>query len=44
MGLTCRLEYFILVAGQLGIVDEENLADLTDLIEALKIELNKSSA
>lgn len=43
MGLTCRLEYFILVAGQLGIVDEENLADLTDLIEALKIELNKSS-
>tara|TARA_Y100000589_G_scaffold93678_1_gene88557 strand:+ start:738 stop:1088 length:351 start_codon:yes stop_codon:yes gene_type:complete len=44
VGLTSRLEYFILVAGQLGIVDEESLADLTHLIEALKTELNKSFA
>ena len=43
-GLTYRLEYLILVAGQLGIVDEDNLADLTHLVEALKLELKKSSA
>lgn len=43
MALTCRIEYFILVAGQLGIVDEESLADLTRLIEALQMELNKHS-
>ncbi len=43
-GAAARLEYFILLAGQLGLIDEETLGDLTELITDLKTELSKAGA
>ena len=43
-GATARLEYFVLLAGQLGLIDEETLGDLTELVTDLKTELTKASA
>lgn len=40
-GLTYRLEYLILLAGQVGIIDEETLVDLTQLLETLKTTLSE---
>jgi four helix bundle protein len=43
-GATARLEYFVLLAGQLGLIDEETLGDLTELMTDLKTELSKAAA
>ncbi|MBE88249.1 MAG: hypothetical protein CMM76_02265 [Rhodospirillaceae bacterium] len=43
-GATARLEYFVLLAGQLGLIDEETLSDLTELITGLKTEFTKAGA
>ncbi|HAA90868.1 MAG TPA: hypothetical protein DCS82_12755 [Rhodospirillaceae bacterium] len=41
-GLAQRLEYLILLAGQLGMIDEETLGDMTELLDALKSQLEKA--
>ena len=42
-GLTARLEYLILLAGELGLVDEETLGELAEVIGVLKSELAKGA-
>lgn len=42
-GLVQRLEYLILLAGQLGMIDEETLGELTELLDTLKAELDKGA-
>ena len=43
-GAAARLEYFVLLAGQLGLIDEETLGDLTELMLDLKSEFSKTDA
>jgi four helix bundle protein len=42
-GLTSRLEYLILLAGELGLVDEETLGELGEVLAVLKSELAKGA-